>query len=199
MAVEEAKYAVAVQDGRFELRDYAPHVVAETVVGGEFEQAGNRAFAALFRYISGENRSRSRLAMTAPVSQAPRGGRDGAATRDGGERIAMTAPVSQQAAGGRWAVSFMMPAAYSLETLPQPSDPRVALRQVPARRVAALRYSGRWSEKGYLRHKAELESWVAQRGLRTVGDVVWARYNPPFAPWFVRRNEILVKVQGDEG
>jgi hypothetical protein len=198
MAVEQAKYTVVVQDGGFELRDYAPHVVAETVVAGEFEQAGNRAFSALFRYISGGNRSRSKLAMTAPVSQASRGQRRGAATR-GGERIAMTAPVAQQAAGGRWAVSFTMPAAYSLETLPQPSDPRVLLRQLPARRVAAVRYSGTWSEKSFLRHKTELESWVAQRGLRPAGDVVWARYNPPFSPWFVRRNEILVEVEGDEG
>ncbi len=193
MGVEQAKYTVVVQDGRFELRDYAPHVVAETVVAGEFEQAGNRAFSALFRYISGDNRSRSKLAMTAPVSQAPR------ADRTGGEKIAMTAPVAQQAAGDRWAVSFTMPAAYSLETLPQPSDPRVVLRRVPARRVAAVRYSGTWSEKSYLRHKTELEAWVAQRGLRPAGDVVWARYNPPFAPWFVRRNEILVEVEGEEG
>jgi len=193
MGVEQTKYTVVAQDGRFELRDYAPHVVAETVVGGEFEQAGNRAFAALFRYISGDNRSRSRLAMTAPVSQSPR------ADRAGGEKIAMTAPVEQQAVGERWAVSFTMPAAYSLETLPQPNDPRVVLRRVPARRVAAVRYSGTWSEKGYLRHKAELEAWVAERGLRRVGDVVWARYNPPFAPWFMRRNEILVEVEGGEG
>ena len=198
MAVEEAEYTVVVRDGRFELRDYAPHVVAETVVGGDFEQAGNRAFSALFRYISGENRSRSRLAMTAPVSQAPRSDRDGAA-RAGGEKIAMTAPVGQQATGERWAVSFMMPASYSLQTLPQPADPRVALRQVPARRVAAVRYSGRWSEKSYLSHRTELESWVAQRGLRPAGEAVWARYNPPFAPWFVRRNEILVEVRDDEG
>ena len=111
----------------------------------------------------------------------------------------MTAPVAQQAAGGRWAVSFMMPAAYSLETLPQPSDSLVVLRQLPARRVAAVRYSGTWSEKSFLRHKTELESWVAQRGLRPAGDVVWARYNPPFSPWFVRRNEILVEVEGGEG
>jgi hypothetical protein len=193
MAVEQAEYTVVVQDGRFELRDYAPHVVAETVVAGEFEQAGNRAFSALFRYISGDNRSRSKLAMTAPVSQASRG------DEAGGEKIAMTAPVAQHAADSRWAVSFMMPAAYSLETLPRPSDPRVVLREVPARRVAAVRYSGMWSEKSYLRHKTELESWVAQRGLRPEGDVVWARYNPPFAPWFVRRNEILVEVQGNEG
>ena len=94
MAVEQAKYTVVVQDGGFEMRNYAPHVVAETVVAGEFEQAGNRAFSALFRYISGGNRSRSKLAMTAPVSQASRGERRGAATR-GAERIAMTAPVAQ--------------------------------------------------------------------------------------------------------
>ena len=199
MSVEEASYAVVAQDGRFELRDYAPHVVAETVVAGDFEQAGNRAFSALFRYISGDNRSRSKLAMTAPVSQTSRGGRAGAGGRDDGEKIAMTAPVAQQAAGDRWAVSFTMPAAYSLATLPQPSDPRVVLRQVPARRMAAVHYSGRWSEKSYLRHKAELEAWVAERGLRPAGDVLWARYDPPFAPWFMRRNEILVEVRGDEG
>ena len=199
MSVEEASYTVVVQDGRFELRDYAPHVVAETVVGGDFEQAGNRAFSALFRHISGDNRSRSKLAMTAPVSQAPRGDRDGGATRASGEKIAMTAPVEQQAMGDRWAVSFMMPGSYSLQTLPRPTDPRVALRPMPARRIAAVRYSGRWSERSYLRHKAELETWVAERGLRPVGDAVWARYNPPFAPWFVRRNEILLEVQDDEG
>ena len=199
MSVEEASYAVVAQDGRFELRDYAPHVVAETVVAGDFEQAGNRAFSALFRYISGDNRSRSKLAMTAPVSQTSRGGRAGAGGRDDGEKIAMTAPVAQQAAGDRWAVSFTMPAAYSLATLPQPSDPRVVLRQVPARRMAAVHYSGRWSEKSYLRHKAELEAWVAERGLRPAGDVLWARYDPPFAPWFMRRNEILVEIHGDEG
>ena len=82
----------------------------------------------------------------------------------------------------------------SRSTLPEPEDPQVRLRQVPARRIAAVRYSGFWSEKGYLRNKFELESWIHERGLITVGDPIWARYNPPFTLWFLRRNEILIPV-----
>jgi hypothetical protein len=111
-----------------------------------------------------------------------------------GEKITMTAPVGQQRVQDRWVVSFMMPAAYTLETLPEPEDPAVRLRQVPARRIAAVRYSGFWSETGYLRYKSALESWIHARGLIVVGDPIWARYNPPFTPWFLRRNEILIPV-----
>ena len=183
MAIEEAAYTVTARDGAFEIRDYAPHVVAETLVEGTLEEAGNKAFNRLFRYISGGNRSREKVAMTAPVSQQPQG-----------EKIAMTAPVAQQRAEERWAVSFMMPASYTLETLPTPEDPQVALRQVPARRVAAVRYSGSWSEKGYRRNLEELESWMRAKGLAPAGDPVWARYNSPFSLWFLRRNEILIPV-----
>jgi hypothetical protein len=186
MATEEAAYTVVRTDGAFEIRDYAPHVVAETLVEGTLEEAGNTAFDKLFRYISGGNRSREKLAMTAPVSQQPKG-----------EKIAMTAPVAQQRVQERWAVSFMMPATYTLETLPAPEDPQVTLRQVPARRIAAVRYSGSWSEKGYLRHKSELESWMRAKGLASAGEPQWARYNSPFSLWFLRRNEILIPVAGN--
>ena len=111
-----------------------------------------------------------------------------------GEKITMTAPVGQRRTQDRWAVNFMMPASYTLETLPTPEDPQVALRQVPARRVAAVRYSGSWSEKGYRRNLEELESWMRGKGLSPAGDPVWARYNSPFSLWFLRRNEILVPV-----
>jgi len=183
MATEEAAYTVVTTDGAFEIRDYAPHVVAETLVEGTLEEAGNTAFNRLFRYISGGNRSREKVAMTAPVAQQPQG-----------EKIAMTAPVAQQRIREQWAVSFMMPATYTLETLPAPEDPQVTLRQVPARRIAAVRYSGSWSEKGYLRHKSELESWMRGKGLAAAGEHQWARYNSPFSLWFLRRNEILVPV-----
>ena len=183
MAIEEAAYTVTMQDGAFEIRDYAPHVVAETLVDGTLEEAGNKAFNRLFRYISGDNRSREKVAMTAPVSQQPQG-----------EKIAMTAPVAQQRVQERWVVSFMMPAAYTLETLPEPKDPQVTLRQVPARRMAAVRYSGFWSEKSYLRYKAELEAWMRRRGSSPPATPVWARYNSPFSLWFLRRNEILIPV-----
>jgi effector-binding domain-containing protein len=183
VAIEEAKYDVIRKDNKFEIRDYAPHILAETVVQGDIENAGNKAFKRLFRYISGDNRSRDKVAMTAPVSQQPMG-----------EKIKMTAPVGQQRVKESWAVSFMMPASYTLETLPEPEDPKVTLRQVPARRMAAVRYSGFWSEKGYLRYKLELESWIHEKGLIIIGDPIWARYNSPFTLWFLRRNEILIPV-----
>jgi effector-binding domain-containing protein len=183
MAIEEASYNVLKKDNKFEIRDYTPHILAETVVEGNFEEAGNKAFNRLFRYISGDNRSRDKVTMTAPVSQEPMG-----------EEIKMTAPVGQQRVQESWAISFMMPASYTLETLPEPDDPKVTLRQVPARRIAAVRYSGFWSEKSFLRYKLELESWIHERGLTIVGDPIWARYNPPFTPWFLRRNEILIPV-----
>jgi effector-binding domain-containing protein len=170
MATEEAKYHTLENDGKFALRDYSAHVVAETIVQGGLEQAGNEAFKKLFRYISGDNRSRAKLAMTAPVGQQP--------------------------AQGHWAVSFTMPASQSMETLPDPEDLKVVLRQIPARRMAAVRYSGFWDEKGYFRHKQELEAWIQAKGLVVAGDPIWARYNSPFTLWFLRRNEILIPVEG---
>jgi hypothetical protein len=183
MAIEEAAYTVVQRDGAFELRDYAPQVVAETIVEGDLEGAGTKAFSRLFRYISGQNRPGIKLAMTAPVSQEP-----------ARQKIPMTAPVGQEAVPGGWAVSFMMPASFTLETLPEPDDPAVTLRQVPARRVAAVRYTGAWSEKGYLRQKTALESWIRTHGWTVAGAAVWARYNAPFVPWFLRRNEVLIPV-----
>jgi hypothetical protein len=183
MAIEEAAYQVVKKEDRFEVRDYAPYILAETIVEGEMKEAGNIAFRRLFKYISGDNRSQDKVAMTAPVSQVLEG-----------EKIEMTAPVGQQNVQGRWAVSFMMPASYTLETLPMPVDQKVSLRQVPARRLAAVRYSGTWSKKNYLRYMQELESWINDEGLTIVGEPIWARYNPPFTLWFLRRNEILIPV-----
>ena len=183
MATEEAQYELVIKDSKFEIRDYAPHIIAETIVEGDFENAGDKAFNRLFRYISGDNRSRVKVDMTAPVSQE-------SAT----EKIEMTAPVEQQGIEGKWTVSFTMPASYTLETLPVPDDPKITVRQIPAQRMAAVRYSGFWSEKNYLKYKQQLELWIHERGLAVVGLPIWARYNPPFTPWFLRRNEILIPV-----
>ena len=183
MAIEEAKYEVVKKDEKFEIRDYAPQIIAETIVEGDLENSGNKAFRRLFRYISGDNRSRSKVDMTAPVSQQP-----------ASEKIQMTAPVAQQRVENKWAVSFLMPASYTLETLPEPDDPKIRLRQVPARRMAVVRYSGFWSEKNYLRYKKDLALWIKKNGFKIVGEPVWARYNPPFMPWFLRRNEVLMPI-----
>jgi effector-binding domain-containing protein len=183
---EEAKYQVVSRADKFEIRDYAPHVVAETVVEGNLEDAGGKAFSRLFDFISGKNRSHDKIAMTAPVSQ-----------KLSSEKIKMTSPVGQQRIEGGWVVSFTMPSSKTIESLPAPEDHRVKLRQVPACRMAAVRYSGIWSEERYIRYKLELETWIEKKGLKIIGEAVWARYNPPFTPWFLRRNEILIPVNTD--
>lgn len=181
-AIEEPAYRVVRSEAAFEIRDYEAQIVAETRVAGDFKQAGDDAFRPLFRYISGANQAGEEIAMTAPVAQSQ------------GEKIAMTAPVGQRASGDEWVVSFMMPAAYTLETIPRPTDPRVSIRAVPPQRMAVIRYSGRWTLKGYQQHLEQLQSWMDGQGLEAVGEPVWARYNSPFSLWFMRRNEILVPI-----
>ena len=172
-AVDEPEYRVVERDEPIEIRAYAPMVVAETRVEGTLERAGSRAFRTLFKYIDGANRAR--------------------------QEIAMTAPVTQQRAGAGWAVRFVLPADYTLETAPEPNDPRVAIRQVPAHRAAVIRYSGTWSEGRYREHLARLREWLDARGLETTGDPVWARYDAPYMPWFLRRNEILLRLPDADG
>ena len=183
MAVEEAKYTVLAQQDKLEVREYAPSIIAEVIVDGDFEDASGEAFQMLFKYISGNNQAQSKIAMTAPVAQSAEP-----------EKIAMTAPVGQQKSGKGWAVSFMMPASYTMDTIPIPSNPAVVLREVPAHRAAAIRYSGVWSEKSYSAHLSLLRDWMASAGLVAAGEPVWARYNAPFTPWFMRRNEILIPL-----
>ncbi len=186
MATQEAEYNVVKKEGCFELRDYASHILAEIVIDAPFEKAGNKAFHPLFEYISGANQLKNVLEMTAPVSQ-----------QVVSQKIEMTAPVSQQRKEGKWAISFMMPASYTLQTIPTPTNNAIQLRQVPPRRVAAITYSGFWSEKQYIRHKTKLESWVIQHSWRVTGEPIWARYNSPFTLLFFRRNEVLIPVDGE--
>jgi hypothetical protein len=172
MAAEEPHFDVVQAYEDFELRSYAPFVVAETEVEGAFENAGNAGFRVLFRYIDRGN-ARS-------------------------ESISMTAPVTQRVSGAKAVVGFVMPDSYTLDTLPAPADDRIRMREVPARRVAAMRYSGTWSEARYREHEAALRAALAREGLRAVGEPIWARYNAPFVPWFLRRNEVLIEVAPTE-
>jgi hypothetical protein len=183
MAIEEPKFKVLEKDGGFELRQYAAHVVAETRVEADFEDAGSIAFRRLFRYISGNNVAQQKIAMTAPVTQSR------------GEKIEMTAPVSQVADGRAFLVAFTLPSTYTLATAPKPLDPTVQIREVPAQLMACWRYSGRWTAGNYRDNDALLRERLEARGLITRGDTILARYNPPFTPWFLRRNEVLIPVE----
>lgn len=189
LAYEEPTYDTLRKYESFELRQYAPYIVAETVVMGDFEKVGNDAFRILAGYIKGNNRKREEIQMTAPVNQSP--------LRTSGETIAMTAPVISSPQGENqrsYVFHFVMPSKYTLSTLPEPGDSRVIIRQVGKRLMAARTYSGTWSEESYKRNEAALLLAAKDAGLTVVGEPVFARYNSPFTLWFLRRNEVLVEV-----
>jgi hypothetical protein len=183
VATEEVKYRVLESSGDFELRQYESSLGAETTVEGDFHEVGNEGFRRLFDYISGKNRKKQSIPMTAPVSQEA-----------SSEKIPMTAPVNQEKVGGAWRITFLMPSAFTMETLPEPLDSRVKLVKIPGRLMAALSYSGTWSRERYEDKEQRLKELIRQRGLKIEGEPVFARYNPPFMPWFLRRNEVLIPV-----
>lgn len=180
---EKQVYEVVRSYPEFELRRYAPHVVAEVVVTAPFEDAGNRAFRTLFGYITGQNRSASKVAMTAPVIQ-----------RDS-TTIPMTEPVEQTRTGeGSYAVAFVLPSSLTLADAPVPTSPEVRLHERPASLGAARRYRGRWTEASFEEHRAALDQAIRDAGLTPVGEPRWARFDPPFMPWLLRRNEVVQDV-----
>jgi hypothetical protein len=142
---------------------------------------GHEGFRILAAYIFGQNKGGRKIDMTAPVAQTP-------------TKIAMTAPVAQSATSSGFVIQFAMPREWTLETLPEPIDSRVMLRAIPARTVAVLGYSGTWSQTRYEEHLKTLQGALAEAGLRWHGDAIWARYDPPWKPWFRRRNEIWLEL-----
>ena len=186
---EQQPYEVVRRDCAFEVRRYPEHLVTEVVIAAAFEDAGNRAFRYLFGYISGENRSRAKVAMTAPVVQAE--------SRAESVELAMTSPVVQQTAGSRdeYRVAFVLPAGLTRETAPEPTNAAVQLRVVPESTAAAIRFSGRWSEASYQLHLRELRRDLVVAGLVPRGVPRFARFDPPYLPAFLRRNEVVLDLE----
>ncbi|WP_287695738.1 heme-binding protein [Accumulibacter sp.] len=181
MAVEEPQYQVVRSYEAFEVRRYEPYLVAEAVVSAAPDEAGNQGFRILSGYIFGQNKGARRIEMTAPVAQAP-------------TRIAMTAPVAQSPGPGGFVIQFAMPQEWTLETLPEPLDSRITLRAIPARTFAVIGYSGTWSRIRYEENLRKLQDALADAGLSWHGEPMWARYDPPWKPWFWRRNEIWLEL-----
>ena len=182
-ATEEPDYTVVQTLNKVEVRQYAGYAVAEVLVPGPAEDAGNTAFPILAGYIFGKNKGERTLEMTAPVTQTPVP-----------VKLEMTAPVTQSAAPGGYLVQFVLPKGITSANAPVPIDARVMLRDVAESRLAVIRYSGFWSDGNYQKHLQELQSTLAANGLRTVGEPVYSRYNAPFTPWFMRRNEIWLHL-----
>lgn len=176
-------YEVVRKLGDIEVRRYAPYTVAEILVAGSADEAVNWAFPILAGYIFGKNKGDRTLAMTTPVTQtaAP-------------IQFAMTAPLTQVAAPGGFLVQFVLPRGVTVKSAPEPNDPRVQLREVPARTIAAIRYSGSWSASNYAEHLTTLMAALKAVALSWSGEPAFSRYNAPWTPWFLRRNEIWLPL-----
>ncbi|WP_225308675.1 SOUL family heme-binding protein [Hypericibacter terrae] len=180
--VDQPKYTVVASDKNIEVRDYPPMIVAEVEVAGERRKAIREGFRTIADYIFGNNLSAQKVAMTAPVTQ------------QASEKIAMTAPVTQQGDGEAWRVRFVMPANYTMETLPKPRNPAVELKKIEGKRFAVIRFSGMAGEPSLERHMDELKTYLGARKITSLAAPTYAFYNPPWTLPFLRRNEIMIEI-----
>ncbi len=182
-ATEEPPHSVLVKNGKFEIRQYDPTIVAEVEITGDMRRAGNSGFRPLADFIFGNNTARTKIDMTAPV------------TRVKSEKIAMTAPVTRtEADNGAWTVAFMMPSDWTMETLPVPNNPDVTIREVPGELMATVKFSGIGRERIFEQKQIALEVWIADQGYRVTGPPRYAGYDAPYVPGPFRRNEVMIPV-----
>ncbi|MFZ4125315.1 MAG: SOUL family heme-binding protein [Rickettsiales bacterium] len=180
---EEPNYTVVRAEAPFEIRDYAPSLVAEAVTKGPRQEAISEGFRIIADYIFGNNTAKNTIAMTTPVSQAS-------------ENIAMTTPVTQSLEGkdGVWRTRFTMPSKYTRATLPTPNDTRVLISEAPAKRFAVIRFSWSTGDDNLKTHQKKLEDWVAKEKLKALSPASYSFYNPPWTLPFLRRNEVWIEI-----
>lgn len=167
-SVETPDYSVERADGDIEIRNYPAMVLAQVTRSGSRRGAVQSGFSPLARYIFAKDRA--------------------------GEKIAMTAPVVQSASKNNWTVSFILPASLTAESAPKPASDVGIIRQ-PERMMAAIRFSGPWTDTHFNDASKRLLTWVETQGLETVGGIEYGYYNDPFTPAFLRRNEVLVPIR----
>ena len=182
---ETPKYSVIKKQKEIEIRQYPAYIQAEVVVDEkQYKSAIEKGFDVLAGYIFGNNVSKQKIEMTTPV-QASRS-----------EKIAMTTPVTVTGASS-FTVAFIMPSAYTLETLPQPKDCRVHFKLLPARTLTAIRFTGFFQQDMILKNKQLLGDWLQEQGIVTEGDYIVAGYNPPWVPGFLAHNEVMIQVKNE--
>jgi len=194
MAIEEPSFKVIVKSGNFELRQYAPMLVAETLVDGDMDDAGSTGFRRIADYIFGNNQVQTstgsaKIAMTAPVTMEPQS-----------QKIAMTAPVAlmpaeSMGASKQWRVHFVMPSQYNMNTIPKPKNPDVKLREIPGKLFAVSSFTGFNTQTRVQAKTDELNVWIGQKNLKVLSQAQLARYDPPWTLPMFRRNEVMIEVE----
>ncbi|MGB7967973.1 MAG: heme-binding protein [Methanobacterium sp.] len=216
---ESPAYTLEEKDNHFEIRKYPDYILAQVDVESDYNSAVTIGFRILANYIFGGNKKRKSIPMTTPVSEEKIKGSEkipmaspvthetvksekipmaSPVTQESSqesEKISMTTPVSEETYGAKMhRISFTMPSKYSLETLPEPDDPRIKFKEVENQRMAVLRFSGRVKKKLAYKKMEEMRKWLAKKKLNPRSNFIVAQYNNPAVPGFLRRNEILVEI-----
>ena len=185
-ALEEPKYSVLKEYENFEIRNYASYLVAEVDIEGSYNKSGNEAFRILAGYIFGDNQSSTKMNMTAPVESE---------AIQPSERMNMTAPVFSNKNVNGYTYRFVMESKYTQETLPVPNNSKIRITEIKDRVMAVISFSGRWSQKNFEKHEQILANDLKNEGIGVASEAIYARYNAPFTPWFLRRNEIMFEIE----
>lgn len=193
MAYEEPKYQVLVKSDEFEIRQYAPMLIAEVTVDGDMDQASNKGFRLIADYIFGNNQvagksENEKISMTAPVTIEPVS-----------KKIEMTTPVTISPSGddfkaGQWRVNFVMPSQYNLNNIPKPNNSQVTLKQIPEKYFVINSYSGFNTQSRVQDKSNQTIAWINQQGLKAISAPQLSRYDPPWTLPMFRRNEIMVEI-----
>ena len=187
MATEEPDFTLIYKEKSFEIREYAPRIIAQVKINGNFDEASSTGFRGLADFIFGNNsinNESEKISMTAPVIAEPTS-----------KKIPMTAPVLAEEKNNQWFISFVMPKEYSLQTLPKPNNSEITLTNLPKEKFAVIIFSGLVRESSYDEKIILLNNFIKKKKLKTLGSVQIARYNPPWTLPFFRRNELMIKVR----
>ena len=164
-------YEITGEAGEIEFRAYPEIILATVDTSGD-----NAGFNLLFSYITGKNTAQNSISMTSPVITS--------------QEIAMTAPV----VSGPTSMSFVMPQGLTRDEVPEPLDGRVQIKTVPGREVAIIRFRGYARKKEVASVEERLREGLKQAGIVSVGERFLMRYNPPWTPGFLRRNEVGLEI-----
>ncbi|MDG2064720.1 MAG: heme-binding protein [SAR324 cluster bacterium] len=180
--VEKPDYKVIQTERNIEIRQYEPMIIAEVEVDGKREDAIREGFRLIADYIFGNNTVQRDIAMTAPVQQQE------------SQKIAMTAPVQQQSTGRSWQISFVMPSKYSMETLPEPKNDRVRLKEIMTKKFVVIKFSGTNSNENVTKHENQLMNYIEANQIKIIDSPKYAFYNAPWTLPFMRRNEVMIEI-----
>ena len=177
IAYEEASYRILAANQIYEIREYDDRLAVQT----SQENGQNRAFRKLFKYISGSNISSTKIEMTIPVTQSI--------------KIDMTTPITQKFQDGKIIMRFFLPRKFQLETAPQPLSEDLSIAVVKGGKYAVMKYSGRSTVKNFEKHSNLLLEALSINKITTLDDPIKATFNGPLTPFFVRRNEVMIRIK----